>query len=314
MVKVVIKNTTKRKLDHRKYGGKARPYLGMSGIGEPCLRKRWYGFHWASKSKKFSARTNRIFGIGHLFEQLIISELKLNGMDVFRVDDAGDRIELFGFPSEKQEELIGFAAHAMGHTDGRISGVIEAPKTVHLLELKTMAQKYFLTLIKKGVKVSNPAYYDQMQRYMRAMKLDRALFGAINKNDSRVYWERVKLESGYADDLVRKEQSVIMAYEPPAKHYIPGFYKCVGGFCPHNEICHEKKTPEKNCRTCDYSDLENEGRWSCSNRNFISTKVCPNGCDAYDECHDCEGDYTLPEKRQKKGCKFYKLGWSLKLS
>jgi len=309
MVKIVIKNTTKRKLDHKKYGGKERPYLGMSGIGEPCIRKRYYGFHWASKPKKFSARTNRIFGIGHLFEQLIIAELKLNGMEVFRITNDGEEVELFGFPDEKQEELIGFAAHAKGHTDGRIRHVTEAPKTDHLLELKTMAQKYFLPIKKKGLRTTNKGYYDQCQRYMRAMKLNRTLFIAINKNDSSIYCERVRLDAGYADDLCRIEQSTIMAYEPPSKHYIPGFFKC--GFCNHNEICHEGKKPQKNCRTCDHSDLENGGEWSCSNRNFISQKVCPNDCDAYDECPDCEGDYVLPDKRQRKGCKHYKLGWGL---
>jgi len=300
MVKVPIKKTTKRTLDHKKYGGRARPYLGMSGVGEPCMRKRWYGFHWTSKRKKHSARTERIFGIGHLFEQLIIAELKRNGMKVFRVDSDGKEIELFGFKDEIQEELIGFAAHAKGHTDGRVYGVIEAPKTVHLLELKTMAQKYFLPLVKKGLKNAQPAYYAQCQRYMRGMKLKRALFIAINKNDSKIYSERINLDIGFAEDLKRKEQAIIMAYEPMPKHYIPGFYKC--GYCDHNEVCHEGKTPQKNCRSCEYSDLENGGKWSCSNNRAIDTMS--KGM--------CEDEMEISEKRQRKGCKFYKLGWGMR--
>ena len=287
MVMIPVKKSTGLAVDDLKFGGEPRTYLGMSGIGEPCLRKQWYKFHWAH-IEKHDAKTERIFEAGHLFEAKIISQLKLAGMEVFRVDENGNEIELFGYKDEEQEEFIGFAKHVKGHCDGRIRGVIEAPKTVHVLELKTMMQKYFLPLRKKGVKEDQPVYYGQTQRYMKATGLDRTLFIALNKNTSELYFERIEYDAGYADDLVRKEQMIIIAHEPPVKAYPKGFFKC-GDFCEFDGICHEGKKIEKNCRTCEYADIENDGLWTCQKRN----------------------DKVIPVGLQRKGCSKYKLGWEL---
>lgn len=279
-------NTTSTKLDMLEYGGKPRTYLGMSSIGKECARDLWYGFHWA-KIKKHKSQTERTFNAGHMFESMIIAQLKDIGCEVFRVDKDGKEIELFGWKDEEQEEMIGFAGHAKGHSDGRIRGVVEAPKTVHLLELKTMAEKYFKLCDKKGVKESNPVYYGQTQRYMKAKGLTRTLFIAINKNTSEIYPERIDFDKGYADDLVRKEQIIIMAHEPPPRAYPAGFYKC--GYCNNLDVCREGVEPEKNCRTCEYSEVEMEGKWICNERK----------------------DMVIPEGLQRKGCSKYKKGWEL---
>lgn len=286
MVMIPELKTTLNAVDSLEFGGEPRTYLGMSGIGEECLRKLWNDFHW-TQIKKHSAKAERIFSAGHLFEAQIISQLKKAGMEVFRVDENGKEIELFGLPDEEQETFIGFANHALGHCDGRIRGVIEAPKTVHILEIKTMAQKYFTPLVKKGVQENNPNYYAQMQRYMLASKLNRALFIAVNKNTSELHIERINLDKSFAETLEDKERDIILTEEVPDKIFAKGFWKC--NFCTHNDYCHEDEEPELNCRTCEYSDINMGGVWSCSLRD----------------------DKPLAVPLQRKGCSKYKKGWGL---
>lgn len=300
-MKIVRRVSTHIKLDSRTFGGTTpRTYLGMSGGGEPCQRKRWYGFHWC-KLKTHSARTERIFNIGHLFEQIAISDLKDIGCEVYRMKD-GEKIELTGKVGEEQEELYGFTGHEGGHPDGRVIGLVEAPKSEHLLELKTMKEEFFKKLVKDGVEKNNPGYYSQMQRYMHAMRLTRALFIAINKNTCEYHVERIYYEKQHAEDLVRKETGIIVTDSPPAKHYPEGFYKCGDAWCAFSEICKGDEDPLENCRTCDHVDIEQDGKWICSNKKAIKEdfKTEPIG-----------DGFVLPRKIQLTGCSFYKRGWEL---
>tara|TARA_R110001606_G_scaffold67021_2_gene153829 strand:- start:5236 stop:6141 length:906 start_codon:yes stop_codon:yes gene_type:complete len=296
-MKIPKRNGTRETLEDRVYNSERRSYMGMSSAGEKCTRKIFYGLHWSSDPAGLKARTKRIFNIGHLFERVIIEELFANGMKVYRVDGEGNEINLTGDPKEEQEKLIGFAGHELGHCDGRIIGVLEAPKTEHLLELKTMMQKYFLTVQKKGVKEAQPKHYAQMQRYMLSMKLERALYVAINKNTCELYLERIDFDYGFAEDLFRKARDVIMSFEPPAKHYPSGYFEC--NWCQHNSICHDGGKALMNCRTCEYSDMENEGIWTCSNKN-----------NTRNEDEHINGRQINTDD-QKIGCDFYKLGWGL---
>jgi hypothetical protein len=277
--------TTLTTVEDLEFGGKPRTYLGMSAIGEECTRLLWYNFHWAT-TKKHSAKTERIFDAGHLFEAQIIKQLKLAGCEVFRVDKDGNEIELYGLPEEEQEEFVDITGHSKGHCDGRIRGLIEAPKTVHTLEIKTMAQKYFTPLTKKGVQETNPKYYAQMQRYMLEQNLTRAFFVAMNKNTCELHFERINFDKEFAEILREKGTHIIFSEEPPTKEFAKDFYKC--NWCDHKEVCHEDEPPEKNCRTCDYSDMEDKGKWTCTLKNK-----------------------NIPEGLQRKGCSSYKIGWGL---
>jgi hypothetical protein len=49
-------------------------------------------------------------------------------------------------------------------------------------------------LEKKGVKVSKPMHWAQMQVYMLGTKIERALYVAVCKDDDRIYTERVKYD------------------------------------------------------------------------------------------------------------------------
>lgn len=298
MAKLPNKNTTKSRLDRRivekSYG---RPYLGMSGLGEECRRRLWYGFHWVSMNS-VPARVTRIFNLGHSFEEIAISELKAIGIEVYKIED-GKKVEMTGALIEDQEELLGFHQHEAGHTDGRCKGFVEYPTEEMLLEMKSMKEQYFIKLKELGVQVAQPKYYAQTQRYMREKKLRMCFFLCINKNTSEYYAEFVLFDKSVADDLARKGRDIILSDEPLPKEYIEGYYKCLQ--CPQNKVCHYDFEPAKNCRTCDFSNIEPQGVWSCSNRKHI------------DEMSDgqCEDDYALSVAEQRVGCDNWKKGWGL---
>lgn len=277
-------NNTRSKLDGLEYGGEPRPYLGMSQIGHHCSKYLWFKFHWVLVAKH-NSRLERIFNVGHLFEPQIVKQLKEAGMEVFRVED-GKEVEHFGYPNEPQEEYVGFAGHSKGHSDGRIRGVVEAPEIDHLLEIKTMKESKFKEISKNGLKKSNEVYYGQTQRYMNATGLEWCLFIAMNKNTCQIYIERVPYIKEEAHELVRKENMVIMSDLPPNVSYHDGYYKC--NYCDQKDVCKKEVMPTKNCRSCDHSDMENDGVWTCT----IQKK-----------------NLTLEE--QRIGCESYKLGWGL---
>lgn len=243
---------------------KPRPYLGMSSIGKECSRQLFYGFRFAKK-KILSVRLKRIFERGDIEEARIICDLKKIGIEVFR-REGENKIEMTGEIGEKQEELIGFGGHAKGHPDGRLLNIIEAPKTEHLLEIKTMKASQFALFVKKGIKESHPVYFSQSQIYMKRMKLERTLLIATNKDDESREYERIKFDKEHAAELEQKEFQIITAETPEnfAK-FSKSYYQC--RWCEFSDVCHENETPLKTCRSCEYVDLALDGKWVCTLNN-----------------------------------------------
>jgi hypothetical protein len=263
---------------------KTRGYLGMSGIGGECWRKIWYGWHFATK-KNFSQRTKRIFAMGHLFEKIAIDDLTKIGCEVYKIVD-GKKLPLTGEVGEEQEEIVGFAGHSKGHPDGRIKGISFMPDIEMLLELKTMNDKRFNTFLSLGVQKSDPVYYGQVQKYMFKMGLQYCYFLAINKNDCHYADEIIEIDYSFAEDLERKEKVIILSDEPPERAYSSNNFNC--NFCNHYAVCHSRVAPEKNCRTCEHSDIEDGGVWSCGKHNI-----------------------NLDIEKQLEGCSDHLTGWGM---
>lgn len=280
-----FQNTTKHKIECVDITNeKPRSYLGMSSIGDECERKLWLSFHWAAK-KTHSQRINRIFNTGHIAEGFIIEDLKRIGVDCFyRFGDK--KVEMTGAIDEKQEGFVDVAGHFRGHCDGRVLGIPEAPKTEHLLEMKTHNDKSFKEVAKKGVKEAKPMHYAQMQVYMHYAGLKRALYVAYNKNDSDYYFERVYYDKGEAEDLIRKASGIIMSEEIPACKFSKTWFAC--RWCEYKDICHGEDRAERNCRTCNKSDIFNNGKWECSKTGK-----------------------EISYEEQLAGCRYHKFGWNL---
>jgi len=273
------KKTTEYVIENKKYGGnKPRDYLGMSSIGRECLRAQWYGWRW-SRIVQIPARINRIFTRGHLEESSIIMDLLAVGIKVFRRD--GEKvINLTGAIGEEQEEIDGFQLHSSGHPDGRLLGVIEAPKTEHLLEMKTMKDSKFQTLKELGIKKAFPVYLDQMIMYMGKLKLTRALFVATNKDNQARKYIRVKFDKERFSVLENREEAIILSEQVPPKEYKATCYLC--GWCNFHQICHLGAVPEKNCRTCEHVNLMPKGKWECDiTKKNLSPRKQFRGCRKY---------------------------------
>jgi hypothetical protein len=234
---------------HESIQGGARPHMGASVLGHPCDRWLWLSFRMAVV-EKFPGRILRLFRRGQTEEAQVVSDLRAIGMSVQKTGANQSRVD--------------FGCHVSGSIDGIIkSGVPEAPKTPHVLEIKTHGKKSFESLLKDGVEKSKPMHFVQMQMYMAGMKLDRALYVAVCKDDDRIYTERVKLDKAVANKGVERGHRLVKADRlPPPISTDPTWFEC--RFCAAHEFCHKTKlTKEVNCRTCTYSSANEDGTWSC---------------------------------------------------
>lgn len=269
-----ILNSTNFKLNNSLFKrDNPRAYLGASSIGDPCWRRLYYTFHFASKRKPDFGKEKRIFDMGHLAESLIVKHLAKIGIRCWA----------------DQEEIIGFQGHCKGHIDGRALGFPEYKDEEVLLEMKSAKNSKYNEFFRFGVKRTNIIYFSQMQRYMGKLKLNLAAFVMINKDNSAMYIEFVPFEEDFYKDLLKKEREIIMSEAPPPKNWIKDSKDC--SWCKEYDVCHGGAQPQKNCRTCRFCDIEPEGKWSCMKKN--------------------EKENLITYEQQIEGCKSWSKGWGL---
>ena len=257
--------------------GYPRYYLGMSGLGNSCMRALWFGFRWPHKGS-ISGRTNRIFNVGHAAEHDLVKSLESVGIECWNV-------------CEDQDEFVDGHGYIKAHPDGYARNIPGAEKTVHLLEFKTMNDKSFKDTVKKGVEVSKPIYYAQMVLYMYKKGLTRALFMAVNKNDSSYYLERIKNNDSFAKELLSKGQDIIFSENfndfPRIGTNKQSWYECK--WCNYSDVCFgDNSGLEPNCRNCSDCNLLGEGKFACGEDSDRVLKVeeQEKGCEKHDylEC------------------------------
>jgi len=255
-----------------------RSHMGASLIGGECARAIWYNFRWATKSN-FDGRLLRLFNRGHLEEARFIAMLLMIGCEVYQQDENGNQFRI---------------SHAEGHFGGSGDGVVIGlpdlpPGTAALSEFKTHNDKSFTELKAKGVRDAKFEHYVQMNVYMRKMGLAVALYLAVNKNTDELYGEIIPLDSAVADQFLDRGDKIVWMSEPPNKlNESPGFFKC--RWCDHRPVCHLTAAPDKNCRTCAYSEPATGGKWICNRpvqpigegaNEVISKEVQLVGCEDY---------------------------------
>lgn len=211
-----------------------RRYLGGSRIGEPCARKLLYEFTNApiDDGKGFDGQTLRVFDAGHQFETLSIRWLRAAGFDL---RDKGRDGRQFGF------------SIAEGCIRGHVDGVIVAGPDVGitwpaLFEHKALNAKSWTDLVKRGVELSKPVYYAQLQIYMAYMELGAALFTALNKDTQALHHEVVWFDATVAQPLSDKAVEIIRAAGagelPPRIAAKSDFFLC--RWCAYAQRCWER--------------------------------------------------------------------------
>ena len=214
-------------------GQRPRDYLGASRIGEPCARRLVYEFTRTpvDPGKEFAGRILRIFEAGDVFEDLAIRWLRAAGFDLRTEKSGGGQ---FGF------ETAG--GRIRGHVDGVIVGGPHLGLAWPVLwEHKALKASSWSDTAKKGVRLSKPVYFGQMQIYMAYMGLGSALFCALNKDSCELYHEHVPFDPVAAQALSDKAVDVLRAADAgellPRLATSPDFFLC--RFCPFAGRCWE---------------------------------------------------------------------------
>lgn len=242
----------------------ASPYrtrtIAMGQVGGSCQRRAWYNFRWAFR-ERFNAITLKRFADGHTSEDVIIARLKkVEGIELVDKDPV----------TGKQFTYIDCDGHAKGKCDGKITGILQAPKKLHVFEAKAVAEKKLAEFRKIKAEVGekqtlkkwNEEYYGQAQLYMHYEETDRhyCVVASPGVRD----WDscRTEYDPAYALKLKARMVRILRSEYPLDKvSEKPDWFEC--RMCPMRGICHEGEMPDRNCRTCLHSTPIENGQWQC---------------------------------------------------
>lgn len=241
-----------------------RGYLGMSQIGDSCMRKLWYSFRFAFRVS-LPGYALRCIEDGHRMEDVMANKLRtVPGLTLHTQNPRTGR--QFGYSDH--------GGHFSGHLDGAVLGLVAAPKTWHVWEHKSVNEKKFAALEKAKLENGelealaswDKVYFAQAQCYMHYAGLDRHYLtvttpGGRERTSCRTHYDKTA-----ATVLEQKALEIINAQTPPARiSENPSFYVCK--MCDAHTICHKKKAPNVNCRTCVHSKAVTEAsgaEWRCN--------------------------------------------------
>lgn len=235
-----------------------RSHLGMSQIGRPCDRDIWLSFRWAAQNN-FDAPTIKRFEDGHASEVVAVRRLKMvPGIELHEVDETG-----------AQFRFEDFGGHFSGSCDGAVLGILQAPKTWHILEIKASAKADELDKAKKKVGEKgallawNPVYYAQAALYMHYAGLDRHYLVCVTPGARK--WTSVRTEADpvHAEVMRQRAERIIFTDTAPPRIGGPDYFQC--RWCDFHTLCHSAEVlAERNCRTCLHVTPMRDGTWRCT--------------------------------------------------
>jgi hypothetical protein len=218
--------------EYCKINREKRNYLGASIVGDECLRK--IQLQYEQNSGDFPAQTLRTFAVGNALEPLIAEWLRIAGFYLRAKNDKGAQ---FGFSVAD--------GRISGHVDGVICAGPDGFKYPCLWECKTMNNKSWNDTAKRGILVTKPLYYAQVQIYMAYMKLDEnpCFFTAFNKDTSELYHELIPFDAEAAQRYSDRAVLVVQASEQgetlPCVSKDPSFFRCK--MCSQRKICLQQR-------------------------------------------------------------------------
>lgn len=302
------------------YDDGPRRHLGASLIGHECKRYLWYVFRWCLH-EKHDGRQQRLFNRGHREEARFVEWLEGIGFQVWfenrdgfayhaesdsycilaegeEGDGLAERItpdnpHYLHHIARAKADGLEFPQYRIsgvnGHFGGSLDGIAKLPPQYGidepvLLEFKTNGTGAgFNKLVQDGMPVAKPQHFGQTSTYGYKYGFRYVVYLNINKNDDDLHIEVTKLDHRLGEQMEIKAEQIISSQTPPARlSDNPTFHKC--GYCAMKGICHEKKAPERNCRSCSYAIPVENAEWFCSlpahNAN-IPRDFIPQGCGEY---------------------------------
>ncbi|API60560.1 hypothetical protein BSL82_15755 [Tardibacter chloracetimidivorans] len=221
-----------------------RNYIGASRLGEECERMLGYEYHQTPKDPDahFQGKTLRIFDRGHDAETRMANYLRLAGFTVLTERPDGRQ---FGF-GVAWDDARG-CYRISGHCDGVVTaGPDDFGPYPKLWEMKALGDKGWKDTQRKGVKVSKPLYYAQMQLYMAYLGLadHPSLFTAINGNTGEIYAELVPFDHAAAQAASDRGARVVSTLTPdelPRISKQSTDFRCK--FCSYAQRCWSEAQP-----------------------------------------------------------------------
>lgn len=218
-------------------------------IGIECDRQIWFAFRRASVPEVITWRKRRIFERGEIEEERLLDLLRLAGCEVWG----------------QQDRVRAAGGHLRGKIDGRVLGLLEAPKTEHVVECKSAKDSVFQKVKKLGVQKGKPEHYATFQFYMFGLGLDRVFYMMSGKDDEDLHFERVEYDAVFAMRQVARIERIINMPEPPSR-------LCTkrddfrGKFCRQAEVCWGEVMPRSHCRSCIHATplMDGNAGWDCS--------------------------------------------------
>lgn len=258
---------------------KVRGYVGMSAIGDECRRKLWYNFRWVKKIQR-KAFLIKCAERGHMAEDQQASRLRMvDGVSLVTLDEDG-----------KQFEYVDCDGHFCGHSDGKIKGILQAPKTLHIWEHKEREEKFYNALVQLKAKVGeknalrewDKHYYAQAICYMHYAGIDRHYLTCSVPGGRYTTSVRTDADPAEALVLIEKARRIIKSNDPLSRISTdPEFYYCKH-FCEFYDICHQEAVVEVNCRTCLHATPIEGGKWHCYKFDkIISDELQRTGCPSH---------------------------------
>jgi hypothetical protein len=210
-----------------------RKYLGGSRVGLSCERALQYEITNTPPDQTTDGRMVRIFARGKWVENAMVGWMRTAGFGIVPTDEYGNQ---FGF--EAHNGLV------KGHCDGVIvAGPDELGPWPRLWENKGLMQKYYLPIVKHGLKAKSEVYWGQAQYYMEKFGLTKnpALFSVVNMNTMEIYWEEIRHDPGFVLQLDAKAKRVLLATQAgemlPRISKTDEFYVCK--MCSYVRRCFE---------------------------------------------------------------------------
>lgn len=253
------------------------PALNASTLGDTCERKLWYQFRMA-KTEVFTAEQLRRFENGYRVEDVEASRLvRVNGVQLRTIDP------VTGYPYA----VLAVDGHLKGRLDGRITGLLQAPKTEHVWECKCTNDKKYTALMKAkneyGEKDAlqhwDETYYAQAVLYMHLTGLTRHYLTCTDTGAIHTLSVRTEANPEAAERLLEKAARIKDAHTAPVGiSDNPAWYQCKN--CTFAGCCHQQQVAEVNCRTCCHSTPVANGEWHCAKyASSIPAHFQPTGCD-----------------------------------
>jgi hypothetical protein len=107
--------------------------------------------------------------------------------------------------------------------------------------LQVVGQKSWTDLVKRGLRLSKPIYFAQVQLYMAYLGLEVVLLTALNRDTLALRHEAVPFDAAEAQRFSDHAVDILRAAEagelPPRIVQTPDFYLC--RFCPYAIRCWE---------------------------------------------------------------------------